>query len=149
MAFTTVILLFFLFPTVSTAPPPKPVSYVFKPNSPMWHFVNVVNQVVLETHSVVLFAQMAKMSKNKKKKMKKKQKKQAEMLEKRIQEMEGGVTPEGCEDEDDEDTTETTTETTEDTTSLATLSMSTTLQDITNHTITGERPDPVSHSDGG
>ncbi|XP_035008042.1 SRSF protein kinase 1b isoform X2 [Hippoglossus stenolepis] len=88
---------------------------------------------------------MAKMSKNKKKKMKKKQKKQAELLEKRIQEMEGGVTLEGCEDEDDEETT--TTETTEDTTSLAALSTSTTLQDITNHAITGERPDPVSHSD--
>uniref|UniRef100_A0A3B4X715 non-specific serine/threonine protein kinase n=1 Tax=Seriola lalandi dorsalis TaxID=1841481 RepID=A0A3B4X715_SERLL len=73
--------------------------------------------------------QMAKMSKNKKKKMKKKQKKQAELLEKRIQEMEGGATPEGGEDEDDEETT-TTTETTEDTTSSATLSMSATLQDI-------------------
>ncbi|XP_062254274.1 SRSF protein kinase 1b isoform X2 [Platichthys flesus] len=87
---------------------------------------------------------MAKMSKNKKKKMKKKQKKQAELLEKRIQEMEGGDTLEGCEDDDDE---ETTTETTEDTTSLATLSTSTTLQDITNHAITGEQPDPVSHSE--
>uniref|UniRef100_A0A665WUX8 non-specific serine/threonine protein kinase n=1 Tax=Echeneis naucrates TaxID=173247 RepID=A0A665WUX8_ECHNA len=61
---------------------------------------------------------MAKMSKNKKKKMKKKQKKQAELLEKRIQEMEGGATPDGGEEEDDE---ETTTETTEDTTSSATL----------------------------
>uniref|UniRef100_A0A3B4X6Q0 non-specific serine/threonine protein kinase n=1 Tax=Seriola lalandi dorsalis TaxID=1841481 RepID=A0A3B4X6Q0_SERLL len=79
--------------------------------------------------------QMAKMSKNKKKKMKKKQKKQAELLEKRIQEMEGGATPEGGEDEDDEETT-TTTETTEDTTSSATLSMSATLQDIAIHTIT-------------
>uniref|UniRef100_A0A8D3C852 non-specific serine/threonine protein kinase n=1 Tax=Scophthalmus maximus TaxID=52904 RepID=A0A8D3C852_SCOMX len=73
---------------------------------------------------------MAKMSKNKKKKMKKKQKKQAEMLEKRIQEMEGGVPPEGCEEEDDD---ETTTETTEDTTSSATLSISATLQDIANN----------------
>lgn len=81
---------------------------------------------------------MAKMSKNKKKKMKKKQKKQAEMLEKRIQEMEGGATPEGGEEEDDE---ETTTETTEDTTSSATLSMSATLQDIANHTITDLTPD--------
>ncbi|XP_058487713.1 SRSF protein kinase 1b isoform X2 [Solea solea] len=76
---------------------------------------------------------MAKMSKNKKKKMKKKQKKQAELLEKRIQEMEGGGTPEGCEDEDDDETTP---ETTEDTTSTATLSMSATLQDIANHTLT-------------
>ncbi|XP_071350337.1 SRSF protein kinase 1b isoform X2 [Trachinotus anak] len=81
---------------------------------------------------------MAKMSKNKKKKMKKKQKKQAELLEKRIQEMEGGATPEGGEDEDEE---ETTTETTEDTTSSATLSMSATLQDIANHTITDTTPD--------
>ncbi|CAB1426632.1 unnamed protein product [Pleuronectes platessa] len=90
---------------------------------------------------------MAKMSKNKKKKMKKKQKKQAELLEKRIQEMEGGDTLEGCEDEDDE---ETTTETTEDTTSLATLSMSTTLQDITNHAITDTSPDqpPPQISEG-
>uniref|UniRef100_A0A3B4X6M2 non-specific serine/threonine protein kinase n=1 Tax=Seriola lalandi dorsalis TaxID=1841481 RepID=A0A3B4X6M2_SERLL len=92
--------------------------------------------------------QMAKMSKNKKKKMKKKQKKQAELLEKRIQEMEGGATPEGGEDEDDEETT-TTTETTEDTTSSATLSMSATLQDIAIHTITGEQPHPISHSDRG
>uniref|UniRef100_A0A667WWY0 non-specific serine/threonine protein kinase n=1 Tax=Myripristis murdjan TaxID=586833 RepID=A0A667WWY0_9TELE len=69
---------------------------------------------------------MAKMSKNKKKKMKKKQKKQAELLEKRIQEMEGGATPEGGEEEDDEETTETT----EDTLSSATLSVSATLQDI-------------------
>ncbi|TKS70843.1 SRSF protein kinase 1 [Collichthys lucidus] len=83
---------------------------------------------------------MAKMSKNKKKKMKKKQKKQAELLEKRIQEMEGGATPEGGEEEDDEETT-TTTETTEDTTSLATLSMSATLQDIASHTITDSNPD--------
>ncbi|XP_019124749.1 SRSF protein kinase 1b isoform X2 [Larimichthys crocea] len=83
---------------------------------------------------------MAKMSKNKKKKMKKKQKKQAELLEKRIQEMEGGATPEGGEEEDDEETT-TTTETTEDTTSLATLSMSATLQDIASHTITDSTPD--------
>lgn len=80
---------------------------------------------------------MAKMSKNKKKKMKKKQRKQAEMLEKRIQEMEGGAI-EGGEEEDDE---ETTTETTEDTTSTATLSMSATLQDIANHTITDSTPD--------
>ncbi|KAL7406909.1 hypothetical protein ABVT39_000064 [Epinephelus coioides] len=81
---------------------------------------------------------MAKMSKNKKKKMKKKQKKQAEMLEKRIQEMEGGATPEGGEEEEDE---ETTTETTEDTTSSTTLSMSATLQDIASHTITDLTPD--------
>ncbi|XP_039652868.1 SRSF protein kinase 1b isoform X1 [Perca fluviatilis] len=80
---------------------------------------------------------MAKMSKNKKKKMKKKQRKQAEMLEKRIQEMEGGAA-EGEEEEEDE---ETTTETTEDTTSTATLSMSATLQDIANHTITDSTPD--------
>ncbi|XP_029287768.1 SRSF protein kinase 1b isoform X3 [Cottoperca gobio] len=79
---------------------------------------------------------MAKMSKNKKKKMKKKQRKQAEMLEKRIQEMEGGAA-EG-EEEDDE---ETTTEATEDTTSSATLSMSATLQDIANHTVTESSPD--------
>ncbi|XP_034725945.1 SRSF protein kinase 1b isoform X2 [Etheostoma cragini] len=86
---------------------------------------------------------MAKMSKNKKKKMKKKQKKQAEMLEKRILEMEGGGA-EGEEEEEEEDeeaTTETTTETTEDTTSTATLSMSATLQDIANHTITDSTPD--------
>uniref|UniRef100_A0A7N8XWC1 non-specific serine/threonine protein kinase n=1 Tax=Mastacembelus armatus TaxID=205130 RepID=A0A7N8XWC1_9TELE len=63
---------------------------------------------------------MAKMSKNKKKKMKKKQKKQAELLEKKIQEVEGGATPEGGEEDDDE---ETTTETTEDTASSATLIM--------------------------
>ncbi|XP_029358174.1 SRSF protein kinase 1b [Echeneis naucrates] len=81
---------------------------------------------------------MAKMSKNKKKKMKKKQKKQAELLEKRIQEMEGGATPDGGEEEDDE---ETTTETTEDTTSSATLSMSATLQDIAIHAITETTPD--------
>lgn len=68
--------------------------------------------------------------------MKKKQKRQAELLEKRIQEVEGGATPEGGEEEDDEETT--TTETTEETTSSATLSMSATLQDISNHTITGE-----------
>ncbi|XP_041836678.1 SRSF protein kinase 1b isoform X2 [Melanotaenia boesemani] len=80
---------------------------------------------------------MAKMSKNKKKKMKKKQKKQAEMLEKRIQEMEGGALPDGGEEEEDEETTETT----EDTTSTATLSVSTTLQDITNHTSTDSTPD--------
>lgn len=66
--------------------------------------------------------------------MKKKQKKQAEMLEKRIQEMEGGGAEGEEEEEEDE---ETTTETTEDTTSTATLSMSATLQDIANHTITG------------
>nr|XP_046240204.1 SRSF protein kinase 1b [Scatophagus argus] len=82
---------------------------------------------------------MAKMSKNKKKKMKKKQKKQAELLEKRIQEMEGGATPEGVEEEDEEETT--TTETTEDTTSATTLSMSATLQDIAGHTVTGSTPD--------
>ncbi|XP_053172770.1 SRSF protein kinase 1b isoform X2 [Scomber japonicus] len=83
---------------------------------------------------------MAKMSKNKKKKMKKKQKKQAEMLEKRIQEMEGGATPEGGEEEEDEETTETT----EDTTSSTTLSMSATLQDIVNHTITDSTADEQS-----
>lgn len=83
------------------------------------------------------FAKMAKMSKNKKKKMKKKQKKQAELLEKRIQDMEGGTTPEGgAEEEDDEETT-TTTETNEDATSSATLSMSATLQDIASHAMTG------------
>ncbi|XP_059186099.1 SRSF protein kinase 1b isoform X2 [Centropristis striata] len=81
---------------------------------------------------------MAKMSKNKKKKMKKKQKKQAEMLEKRIQEMEGGVA-EGGEEEEEEETT--TTETTEDTTSSPTLSMSATLQDIANHIVTDLTPD--------
>uniref|UniRef100_A0A665WUT0 non-specific serine/threonine protein kinase n=1 Tax=Echeneis naucrates TaxID=173247 RepID=A0A665WUT0_ECHNA len=86
---------------------------------------------------------MAKMSKNKKKKMKKKQKKQAELLEKRIQEMEGGATPDGGEEEDDE---ETTTETTEDTTSSATLSMSATLQDIAIHAITGKHLDHCLHS---
>ncbi|XP_071381732.1 SRSF protein kinase 1-like [Centroberyx affinis] len=80
---------------------------------------------------------VAKMSKNKKKKMKKKQKKQAELLEKRIQEMEGGATPEGGEEEDDEETTETT----EDTPSSATLSTSATLQDIVNHAITDSSPD--------
>ncbi|XP_044204182.1 SRSF protein kinase 1b isoform X2 [Thunnus albacares] len=90
---------------------------------------------------------VAKMSKNKKKKMKKKQKKQAELLEKRIQEMEGGATPEGGEEEEDE---ETTTETTEDTTSSTTLSMSATLQDIVNHTITDSTPDeqPQQMSEG-
>ncbi|KAM3620933.1 uncharacterized protein V6R79_003846 [Siganus canaliculatus] len=82
----------------------------------------------------------AKMSKNKKKKMKKKQKKQAELLEKRIQEMEGGATPEGGEEEDEEEAT-TTTETTEDTTSSATLSTSATLQDISSHSITDSTPD--------
>ncbi|XP_029907310.1 SRSF protein kinase 1b isoform X2 [Myripristis murdjan] len=80
---------------------------------------------------------MAKMSKNKKKKMKKKQKKQAELLEKRIQEMEGGATPEGGEEEDDEETTETT----EDTLSSATLSVSATLQDIASHTIADSTSD--------
>lgn len=81
---------------------------------------------------------MAKMSKNKKKKMKKKQRKQAELLEKRIQEMEGGATPEGGgEEEEDEETTETT----EETTSSATLSMSATLQDIANHAIADSTPD--------
>ncbi|XP_029007093.1 SRSF protein kinase 1b isoform X2 [Betta splendens] len=83
---------------------------------------------------------MAKMSKNKKKKMKKKQKKQAELLEKRIQEVEGGATPEGGEEEDDEETT-TTTETTEDTTSSATISMSATLQDIPSLAITDSTPE--------
>ncbi|XP_036958472.1 SRSF protein kinase 1b isoform X1 [Acanthopagrus latus] len=83
---------------------------------------------------------MAKMSKNKKKKMKKKQKKQAELLEKRIQDMEGGTTPEGgAEEEDDEETT--TTETTEDATSSATLSSSATLQDIASHAMTDSTPD--------
>ncbi|CAK6955833.1 SRSF protein kinase 1b isoform X1 [Scomber scombrus] len=88
---------------------------------------------------------MAKMSKNKKKKMKKKQKKQAELLEKRIQEMEGGATPEGGEEEEDEETTETT----EDTSST-TLSMSATLQDIVNHTITDSTADeqPQQMSEG-
>lgn len=84
---------------------------------------------------------MPKMSKNKKKKMKKKQKKQAELLEKRIQEMEGGTIPDGGEEEEDEETTETT----EDTTSSATLSMSATLQDISNHTnadLTPDEPPP-------
>ncbi|KAM7401876.1 hypothetical protein PAMP_017153 [Pampus punctatissimus] len=84
---------------------------------------------------------VTKMSKNKKKKMKKKQKKQAELLEKRIQEMEGGATPEGGEEDEDE-------ETTEDTTSSTTLSMSATLQDIVNHTITDstsdEQPQQIS-----
>ncbi|XP_061583682.1 SRSF protein kinase 1b isoform X2 [Cololabis saira] len=80
---------------------------------------------------------LVKMSKNKKKKMKKKQKKQAEMLEKRIQEMEGGAMPDGGEEEDDEETTETT----EDTASSASLSMSATLQDITNHTSADSTPD--------
>uniref|UniRef100_A0A3P8V020 non-specific serine/threonine protein kinase n=1 Tax=Cynoglossus semilaevis TaxID=244447 RepID=A0A3P8V020_CYNSE len=80
---------------------------------------------------------MAKMSKNKKRKMKKKQKKQAELLEKRIQEMEGGEdggggTVEGCEDEEEDETTETTV----DTTLSASLSMSSTLQDIANHSLT-------------
>ena len=85
------------------------------------------------------FPKMAKMSKNKKKKMKKKQKKQAELLEKRIQDMEGGTTPEGgAEEEDDEETT--TTETTEDATSSATLSSSATLQDIASHAMTGGWP---------
>ncbi|XP_047439106.1 SRSF protein kinase 1b isoform X2 [Mugil cephalus] len=78
---------------------------------------------------------MAKMSKNKKKKMKKKQKKQAEMLEKRIQEMEGGVIPDGGGEDEDEE------ETTEDTTSSATLSVSTTLQDIANPANTDSTPD--------
>uniref|UniRef100_A0A7N8XPY1 non-specific serine/threonine protein kinase n=1 Tax=Mastacembelus armatus TaxID=205130 RepID=A0A7N8XPY1_9TELE len=86
----------------------------------------------LHFSSSLEFLQMAKMSKNKKKKMKKKQKKQAELLEKKIQEVEGGATPEGGEEDDDE---ETTTETTEDTASSATLSMSATLQDISNHAI--------------
>nr|XP_020448717.1 SRSF protein kinase 1-like isoform X2 [Monopterus albus] len=85
---------------------------------------------------------MAKLSKNKKKKMKKKQKKQAELLEKRIQEMEGGAAQEGGEEEDEEETT--TTETTEDTTSSATLSVSATLQDISNHTITDSTSDEQS-----
>ncbi|KAK2862335.1 hypothetical protein Q5P01_001868 [Channa striata] len=79
---------------------------------------------------------VAKMSKNKKKKMKKKQKKQAELLEKRNQEIEGAAL-EGGEEEEDEETTETT----EDTTSSATLSLSATLQDVSNHTITDSTPD--------
>lgn len=62
--------------------------------------------------------------------MRKKQKK----LEKRIQEMEEGATPEGGEEEDDEETTETT----EDTASLATLPASATLQDISIHSLIGE-----------
>lgn len=66
--------------------------------------------------------------------MKKKQKKQAELLEKRIQEMEGRATPEGGEEEEED----TTTETTEDTASSVTLSVSATLQDIPNQTVTGE-----------
>ncbi|XP_034022869.1 SRSF protein kinase 1b isoform X2 [Thalassophryne amazonica] len=73
---------------------------------------------------------VAKMSKNKKKKMKKKQKKQAVLLEKRIQEMEGDIAPEGGEEE----------ETTEDTTS-ATLSASATLQDVVNHAVTDSPAD--------
>lgn len=80
---------------------------------------------------------VVKMSKNKKKKMKKKQKKQAELLEKRIQEMEGGATPEGGAEEDEEETTETT----EDTTSSVTISTSATLQDIVNFEITDSAPD--------
>ncbi|XP_075951793.1 SRSF protein kinase 1b isoform X2 [Anarhichas minor] len=84
---------------------------------------------------------MAKMSKNKKKKMKKKQKKQAEMLEKRIQEMEGGANEGEEEEEEEEDDEETTTEAAEDATSSATLSMSATLQDIANHTVTDPTPD--------
>ncbi|KAM8913715.1 SRSF protein kinase 1b isoform 2-T2 [Spinachia spinachia] len=87
---------------------------------------------------------MTKMSKNKKKKMKKKQKKQAEMLEKRIQEMEVEAN-EGGEEEEEEDeettTTTTTTEATDDMTLAATLSMSATLQDIADHTITDSTPD--------
>lgn len=79
---------------------------------------------------------MAKMSKNKKKKMKKKQKKQAELLEKRIQEMEGGVTPDGPEEEDEEET-----ETNEDTSSSATLPISSTMEDVANHTSTDSTPD--------
>ncbi|KAM4740753.1 SRSF protein kinase 1b [Anableps anableps] len=78
---------------------------------------------------------MAKMSKNKKKKMKKKQKKQAELLEKRIQEMEGGAMPDGAEEDDDDET-----ETNEDTSS-ATLPISSTLQDVANHTSTDSTPD--------
>lgn len=76
---------------------------------------------------------MAKMSKNKKKKMKKKQKKQAELLEKRIQEMEGGVMPDGAEEDEEEET-----ETNEDTSS-ATLPISSTQEDVANHTSPGER----------
>uniref|UniRef100_A0A3B5MM38 non-specific serine/threonine protein kinase n=1 Tax=Xiphophorus couchianus TaxID=32473 RepID=A0A3B5MM38_9TELE len=75
---------------------------------------------------------MAKMSKNKKKKMKKKQKKQAELLEKRIQEMEGGAMPDGAEEDDDDDETET-----NEDTSSATVPVSSTLQDVANHTSTG------------
>ncbi|KAM4613868.1 SRSF protein kinase 1b [Polymixia lowei] len=78
-----------------------------------------------------------KMSKNKKKKMKKKQKKQAELLEKRIQDMEGGATPEAGEEEDEEETTETT----EDAPSSAALSTSTTLQDIVDHATPDSTPD--------
>uniref|UniRef100_A0A1A7YBH9 non-specific serine/threonine protein kinase n=1 Tax=Iconisemion striatum TaxID=60296 RepID=A0A1A7YBH9_9TELE len=80
--------------------------------------------------------QTVKMSKNKKKKMKKKQKKQAELLEKRIQEMEGGVLPDGGEEEDEEET-----ETNEDTASSTTLPVSATLQDLDNHTSTDLTPD--------
>ncbi|XP_040059998.1 SRSF protein kinase 1b isoform X2 [Gasterosteus aculeatus] len=87
-----------------------------------------------------------KMSKNKKKKMKKKQKKQAEMLEKRIQEMEVEANEGGEEEEEEEEkeeitTTTITTEATEDSTLAATLSMSATLQDIADYTITDSTPD--------
>ncbi|XP_005798040.1 SRSF protein kinase 1-like isoform X1 [Xiphophorus maculatus] len=79
---------------------------------------------------------MAKMSKNKKKKMKKKQKKQAELLEKRIQEMEGGAMPDGAEEDDDDDETET-----NEDTSSATVPVSSTLQDVANHTSTDSTSD--------
>ncbi|XP_015255836.1 PREDICTED: SRSF protein kinase 1-like isoform X1 [Cyprinodon variegatus] len=76
---------------------------------------------------------MAKMSKNKKKKMKKKQKKQAEQLEKRIQEMEGGATPDGGAEEEDEEETET-----NEDVSSATLPISSKQQDVANHESTAD-----------
>ncbi|RVE72588.1 hypothetical protein OJAV_G00040340 [Oryzias javanicus] len=66
--------------------------------------------------------------------MKKKQKKQAEQLEKKLQEKE--VPADAGEEEEDEETTETT----EDTASSASLSMSATVQDITNHSSTDSTP---------
>ncbi|KAM8867126.1 SRSF protein kinase 1b [Synchiropus picturatus] len=81
----------------------------------------------------------AKMSKNKKRRMKKKQKKQAELLEKRMQDLEEGMTAEGKEEEEDDE--EETAETTDDTTSSATLSTSATLQDIDNNLTTDSSPD--------
>lgn len=107
----------------------------------MWDFFQSTFYIKsLSYNCLFLTFQMAKMSKNKKRKMKKKQKKQAELLEKRIQEMEGGEdggggTVEGCEDEEEDETTQTTV----DTTLSASLSMSSTLQDIANHSLTGEK----------